>query len=61
MIDVQQNGISVGSDNPTQTQANLLRLGIALSQTAYSSNNGGGLSVGKPCGPEVVFAKKIRL
>jgi hypothetical protein len=34
--------------NPTQAQANQLSLGIAVSQTAYALNNGGGLRVGQP-------------
>lgn len=34
--------------NPTQAQADQLKLGIAVSQTAYALNNGGGLRIGQP-------------
>lgn len=34
--------------NPTPTQAANLQTGIAVAQTAYALNNGGGLQVGQP-------------
>jgi hypothetical protein len=39
---------STQNSNPTAAQADALKLGIALAQTAYAPNNGGGVKVGDP-------------
>lgn len=38
----------VSGNKPTTGQAEVMNLGIALAQTAYVLNNGGGLEIGKP-------------
>lgn len=42
------DAIQINAGNPTQAQANNLKLGIAAAQTAYVLNNGGGLVKGEP-------------
>ena len=39
---------TVSGNKPTAEQAEIMKLGIALAQTAYALNNGSGLEIGKP-------------
>ena len=39
---------TVSGNKPTATQAGSMKLGVALGQTAYAQNNGGGLEIDKP-------------